>query len=159
MRCKARRPSPAVGSPAEGGPRSGPPFASSSLTRALVESERRALVVTAELEAAEPRSRLRVIADVDLLERAAQLAHLLDRGVDVVDGEEEVRARAPVAAVHAARHRSRDREAVAGAGLESPAEQRAVERAAAPGVLDAEFEERQLARHHTVSLRLVTLDF
>src|SRR5688572_28737184 len=111
MRCKARRPSPEVGSPAEGGPRSGPPFASSSLTRALVESERRALVVAAELEAAELRRRLRVVADVDLLERAAELAHLLDRGVDVVDGEEQIRARARVAAVHAARHGARDHEA------------------------------------------------
>ena len=115
----------------------------------LVQPEGRALVVAAQLEAAEAGDRVGVALDVDLLGRPAQLAHARDRGVEVLDREERVRRGAAVAAVHpAGPARSLEHPArAARARLEGPAEQGLVERASPRRVLHAQLDERQLARH------------
>ncbi|WP_171110667.1 MULTISPECIES: hypothetical protein [Streptomyces] len=70
-------------------------------TRRLVQAEGRALVVAAQLEAAEPGDGVGLLLPLlaDVLDGAAEFTHLGDRGVDVVDAEEEIRGRALVTAV------------------------------------------------------------
>ena len=57
----------------------------------LVQPERRALVVAAEPEVAEPRDRRLVALHVGVVDRAAELADARRRRLDVVDAEEQVR--------------------------------------------------------------------
>lgn len=53
-----------------------------------MESEGRALVVAAQLEAPEPGDRCRVALHVHLLDVPAELAHALECGLHVVDRED-----------------------------------------------------------------------
>src|SRR6201999_304352 len=102
-------------------------FASSR--RRLVEPERRALIVFAELEAPEPLLGVLAAAVVERDDLAAELCHARERRVHVGDGEEDVRRRARVTRMHAARNvERRDHPPVARrTGLELPAEQALVE--------------------------------
>jgi hypothetical protein len=55
-----------------------------------MEAERRALVVLAELEAPVLRRRLVATVHVHVLDLAAELAHALDSGLEVINREEDV---------------------------------------------------------------------
>jgi hypothetical protein len=67
--------------------------------RRLVQAEARPLVVFAEREAAEAADRVGVAGADIVTELATELAHPLQGRVEVVDAEEQVRARARIAAV------------------------------------------------------------
>ena len=114
-----------------------------------MEPKGRALVVAAELEAAEAGDRVGVALDVGVLDLAAERAHALDCGLDILDLEEEVGRGAGVTAVQPPGHAGGpDREAtLGGAGIEPPPEQSSVERASLLGLADAELEERQVPFH------------
>jgi hypothetical protein len=77
--------------------------------------------------------------EVDLLDRAAELAHARGGRVELLDGEEEV----CVAAVDAARD---VRPARLAERIDPPAEELTVEGTCPRRDLDAEFEERDVAR-------------
>ena len=71
--------------------------------RRLVQPERRALVVLAELEAPEALLGVLVAAVVERHDLAAELLYARERRVHVLDGEEHVGRRARVAGMHPAR--------------------------------------------------------
>ena len=64
-----------------------------------MQPEGRALVVTAQLEATVALLGRLVALDVRVLDDATELAHALDRRIDVIDREEDVGRRFAVAAV------------------------------------------------------------
>ena len=127
----------------------------SGTARRLMQPERRPLVVAAELEAPPPGDRRLVALDVHVLDRAAELAHPLQRRPHVVDPEEQVRRGPLVPPVHPPGHVPRpDRPPLARRPpLEPPPEQALVEHPPALHVLDTQLEERHLTGHPASSPR------
>ena len=141
--------------PAALGPARGRPAPSSGGGR-LVQPERRALVVAAELEVAERRDRVLVALDVDLLDRAAELAHAR-RSRRRCRRRRRTRTAPPPASPGCSPPGmppvSITKPLPDGPGVHRPAEQAGVEGARALGVLDAELEEGGFVRSWPRTLR------
>src|SRR5687767_443580 len=119
-----------------------------------MQPEGRALIVAAEREAPEAGLLLAVAAVVlDRLARAPERDDQLERRVEVVDPEEEVRAGARIAAVDPPGDAPAGDHEAAAHLLEAPAEQPAVEGSRPRHLADADAEEAHLARHRPLPAR------